>query len=134
MTGKPYGRTSRPRQPKAPTQPQLAEGEILIAIHGRHTLEQLARELQIAIARLHDGGAYGVEKFRIRLEPRDSKGQPVILRNRDSEQIRVIQIPEPEAKPPYRPGPYGAPTSAASPKPAMPAAPRSPHTGRFNKL
>lgn len=109
MAGRSYGKKPWPRQPNATTPLQLAEDEVLIASYRRHTLEQ------IAVARLHDDGAYGVEKFRISLEPRDSKGQPVTLRNQASEQIHVIQIPEPEAGLPYRPGPYDVLTPTASP-------------------
>ena len=117
-----YGRTYRSRAPKAVPVPPAGEGEVLIAIHGRHTLEQLARELAIAVERLRDAGAYGVEKFRIRLEPRDEDGQPVILRDGAGKPISKIQIPEPPVELPYRPGPYDAPPPRPSPVAAPSAA------------
>lgn len=116
-----YGKMPRPRSAKA-APPSLADGEVLIAIHGRHTIEQLARELQIALARLEDAGAHGVEKFRIRLEPRDACGQPVILRDGAGKPITRMQIPEPAPEPAYRPGPYDAPSPPFTPPAPLPGA------------
>lgn len=123
--GHSYGKMPRRQGKKNGGQPpDPSPSELLIAVHGRHTLEQLAREMQMVIARLQDLGVYGVEKFRIRLETRDHQGQPSFTSDRAGERVKVIQINEP-ASPPYLPGPYDLPQ-----KTAAPAADSSPPSGK----
>lgn len=126
-----YGKIPRGGKKKKPAAAPLTS-EILIAIHGRHTLEQLARELQIAVARLQDHGVHGVEKFRIRLEMRDREGEPMAAWDPEGKPVRLIQIPEPAETSPYRPGPY-EPSPIRQARQPAPGADRGPGQGSAGK-
>lgn len=101
---RPYGRTPR-SDPKAPAAP--ASLEIQINLTERHTIEQLALELQRAVAILQDYGAVGVERFRMRLQPLGEDGMPIALFDDDGQQITVIDIPEKPKAGPWRPNEPG---------------------------
>jgi hypothetical protein len=85
---------------KQPEEPQATE--IQVNIHERHTIEQIALEVQRALAMVQDYGAIGLEKFRFRLLPLDAEGLPMILRNGQGHQVTAINIPEKPAEPVYR--------------------------------
>ena len=96
---RPYGRRppSSGKQPDAP-----AATEIQVNITGRHTMEQLALEVQRALAMVEDYGATGLENFRFRLLPLDHDGVPVVLRDEQGQQVTVINIPDVLPQPAYR--------------------------------
>jgi len=81
--------------------PQQAT-EIQVNITGRHTIEQLALEVQRALAIVQDFGTFGVEKFRFRLLPMSQDAEPMILRDEQGRQVTVINIPDMPAEPAYR--------------------------------
>lgn len=118
---RPYGRM--PRQgSKAPAAP--AALEVQINLTERHTLEQVSLELQKAIAILQDHGVYGVEKFRMRLQPLDDQAKPVALFDETGQQITVIDIPEKPKEKPYR-----EPTPGHEPAAIAPQLVRNPSSG-----
>ncbi len=57
-------------------------------------MEQLALEVQRALAMVQDYGAVGLEKFRFRLLPLDAKAAPMVLRDRQGQPVQVINIPD----------------------------------------
>lgn len=76
--------------------------EIQVNITGRHTMEQLALEVQRALAMVQDYGAAGLEKFRFRLLPLDKEAQPTVLLDEQGNQVTTINIPDVPAEPAYR--------------------------------
>lgn len=88
---RPYGNTPRGgrRQPEA-----ALPVEIQVNMRERHTMEQLALEVQRALAMVEEFGAFGVESFRFRLLPLDADGRPVILRDGQGKAVTAIHIPE----------------------------------------
>lgn len=93
-----YGKIPRGGKREQPAPP----AEIRIRIPGRHTLEQLSLDLQRAVARLQEHNVYGVQNFRIQLQPLDQDGKPIGLWTEDGNPVEVINIPEPKPEPPYR--------------------------------
>ncbi len=98
-----------------PEAPQATE--IQVNITGRHTVEQLALEVQRALAMVQDYGATGMEKFRFRLLPLDEQAAPMILRDRAGEQVTVINIPDEPEPPPYRKNEPGVGVATVQPRP-----------------
>lgn len=96
---RPYGKLP-PGGRKKPDAPEATE--IQVNITGRHTSEQIALEVQRALAMVQDYGAIGLEKFRFRLLPLDEEGAPMILRDGQGQQVTVINIPDVPAEPVYR--------------------------------
>ncbi len=94
-----YGRMP-PGGRKQPDAPQPVE--IQVNLTRRHTMEQLALEVQRALAMVEDYGAAGVEAFRFRLLPLDDKAKPLILRDEQGRQVTKISIPAEPEQPPYR--------------------------------
>jgi hypothetical protein len=70
MMKTPYGQFKRGKKPTQPT-PE----KIVIKIPGHHSFEQLAVELQKAIARLASHGAYGVEDSTFYVWPGEAAGK-----------------------------------------------------------
>ena len=114
---------------KQPDIPQPVE--IQVNITDRHSIEQIALEVQRALAMVQDYGAAGLEKFRFRLLPLDLEGEPIILRDGQGEPVTIINIPDVPAEPVYRvnepglgvtprSGPVTKPDPAAKPPGAMP--------------
>lgn len=95
----PYGKFARSGG-KGPEAPQPVE--IQVNITDRYTIEQLALEVQRALAMVQDYGAIGLEKFRFRLLPLDHDGAPMVLRDEQGRAVTVINIPDVPAVPVYR--------------------------------
>jgi hypothetical protein len=115
-----YGKIPRGgrKQPEA-SQP----AEIQVNITGRHTMEQLALEVQRALAMVQDFGAAGLEKFRFRLLPLDARAEPTILRDRAGQIVTTINIPDEPPEKPYRENEPGLAASAATSERAPGAVP-----------
>jgi hypothetical protein len=96
----PYGKYQRGKA-KPSIQPAAS---VIVEIHGRHTLEQFSLELQKAVARLQERGAFGIEECRFTINPLDEKGVLMALHNADGEAMTRIDIGAPPPDPPYRPG------------------------------
>ena len=80
----------------------LQPTKVQVNITGRHTVEQLALEIQKAVAMVRAYGATRLEKFRFRLLPLDQKAAPMILRDGQERQMTVINLPEEPEQPVYR--------------------------------
>ena len=88
---------------KGRQQPAVAQlGEIQVNITGRHTIEQLALEVQRALAMVQDYGAAGVERFRFRLLPLDEDAVPKALHDAHGQPVTTINIPDTPPEPVYR--------------------------------
>ena len=119
--GKPPARRSRPTQAVQP-------GEIQNNITGRHTMEQLALEVQRALAMVQDYGAFGIEKFRFRLLPLDAQARPTVLPDEHGHQVMAINIPDVPAEPVYRqdePGGVGVMSASEASPSTAPTAPEA---------
>ena len=57
----------------------------------------------VAVARLHDLGAFGIEECSIYLRPCDGKGERIALWNEKGEPVTRLEIAAPLAQLPYRP-------------------------------
>lgn len=123
---RPYGKRPSANR-KQPDAPQAVE--IQVNITERHTMEQVALEVQRALAMVQDYGAVGVEKFRFRLLPLDRDGMPMVLRNEQDQQVTAINIPDVPPTPVYRENEPGIgvlskahPNRSASPERTVPNA------------
>ena len=106
--------------------------EIQVNITGRHTMEQLALEVQRALAMVQDYGVIGLEKFRFRLLPMDADAKPMILRNELGQQVTTINIPDVPAAPVYRQNEPGVGISPVAPAKTNASAATSPNAVRSN--
>ena len=117
---RPYGKTPMHGR-KQPGAEQATE--IQVNITDRHSIEQIALEVQRALAMVQDYGVVGLEKFRFRLMPLDEKAEPMILRDMQGRQVLTINIPDQPEPPPYQKNEPGVGVTTVQPRPMTKAEP-----------